>query len=271
MCMPYQKGGTCQKWVKTFCAMSMTQIFQDDSTIRCLSELNYSMMCLEECQLIHCNEMKVIFTISWRGMGKTTYIGTSRIQIPEVFPSLKILQIANLNNLQSLVEPIDLLRSELITLKLLKHIHLEHCPRLEKLFPCSLSLPSLEILIILFCSNLKTILYSQHKYEVSPSPLPNIKRIYLQELPQLQHIHDDAMFRFETPNWEKLFLRGCPSFQRLPLLKQEYPKSKVEVSGERGWWGKLQWSLPEQIEHFLHLPPPEFTSCKKHIIKSYLR
>ncbi|KAJ1274669.1 hypothetical protein BS78_05G079400 [Paspalum vaginatum] len=225
-------------------------------SLRHLLSVTY-MVCLEECQLIHCNEMKVVFTMSSSRTG--------------LLPSLKILQISNLNNLLRLVEPSDVEYSNLITLKLLKHIHLEHCPRLEEIFPCSLSIPALETLVIVFCSNLKTIFYKQGYYNLAPSPLPSIKSIYLQELPQLQHFHDDATFRFETPNWEKLFLRGCPSFQRLPLLKQEYPKSKVQVSGERGWWGKLQWSLPEQREHFLYLPPPQFTSCKKHIIKSYLR
>jgi hypothetical protein len=72
--------------------------------------------------------------------------------------------------------------------------------------------------------------YKRHNYNVARSPFPNIKSIYLQELPQLLNIHDDVTFRFEMPKWEKLFVRGCQSFQHLPLLKTEYPKSKVEVS-----------------------------------------
>nr|CAB3489291.1 unnamed protein product [Digitaria exilis] len=139
------------------------------------------------------------------------------------------------------------------------------------MFPCSLSLTALENLVILFCSNLKQIFYQDGQHDVAPSPLPSIKRIYLQDLPHLQRIHDDVMFRFETPKWEKLFVRGCHSFHHLPLLENEYPKSKVEVSGERDWWGKLKWSLPEQSDYYLHLPPPEFVSRKKHIIRSYLR
>ncbi|KAJ1274661.1 hypothetical protein BS78_05G078600, partial [Paspalum vaginatum] len=193
-------------------SITKSMFITDDSTIRCLNELNYSMVCLQECQLIHCNEMKVVFTTNWIGTGKPAYFGHWTIKIPEEFPSLKILQISNLNNLLRLVEPSDVRYSHLITLKLLKQIHLEHCPRLEKLFPC-LSLPAPETLVILFCSNLKTFFYKQGDYKVAPSPLPSIKRIYLQELPQLQHFHEDAMFRFETPNWEKLFLQGCPSFQ----------------------------------------------------------
>ncbi|KAF8662617.1 hypothetical protein HU200_056218 [Digitaria exilis] len=243
----------------------------DDSFIRCFTELNFIMMCLEECQLIHCREMEVVLKMHSKGAGERINYGNRSTITPEVFPSLKILQVSNLNNLISLVEPSDLTSSKLLTLKLLNHIHLEHCPRLEKLFPCSLSLPALETLVILFCSNLKTIFYKQPYYEVAPSPLPNIKRIYFQELPQLQHLHDDVTFQFETPNWEKLLVRGCHSFHRLPLLKQKYPKSKVVVSGKRDWWGMLQWSLRGQSDYYMHVPPPEFISCKKHIIRSYLR
>jgi hypothetical protein len=115
--------------------------------------------------------------------------------------------------------------------------------------------------------------YKQTDYdsEVAPSPLPKIERIYLQELPQLLHIHDDVTFRFETPKWEKIFVRGCQSFHHLPLLKMQHRRSKVEVSGEREWWDRLQLKLPEVSHYYLHIPPPEFVSRRKHIIRSYLR
>ena len=132
----------------------------------------------------------------------------------------------------------------------------------------------LESLVILFCPNLKIIFYKQNLSEVAPSPFPSIENIYLHELPQLQHIHEDVMFRSEMPRWEKLFVRGCPSFQRLPLLKEEYPKSKVKVkvSGERNWWDKLQLILPEQNDYYMQVPPPEFASRKQSvIIKIFLR
>jgi hypothetical protein len=229
----------------------------DDNFVRCLTDLNYNLNELEECQLERCHQMTVVFLM--RSLGS------------KALPYLQILQVFDLNNLLSLVEPSVLPYSYLITLKLLKHIHLEHCPRLEKMFPCSLSLPALDTLAILFCSNLKTIFYKQPRYEVAPSPLPNIKRIYLQELPLLQHFHDDVTFRFETPKWEKIFVRGCQSFHHLPLLKMQHRRSKVEVSGEREWWDRLQLKLPEQSHYYLHIPPPEFVSRKKHIIRSYLR
>ncbi|TVU26550.1 hypothetical protein EJB05_29102, partial [Eragrostis curvula] len=248
--------------------LSVTQsiFLRDDAFVICLTDLNSSLMSLEECQLQNCHEMKVVLRMNSEGPHEVW----GEIQGPGLSP-LKILQASSLTNLLSFVEPSDLSKCKLISLKLLQHIHLENCPRLEKMFPCGLSLPALESLVILFCTNLKTIFYQKPEYKVAPSPLPNIQRIYLQELPQLQHIHDDVMFSFEAPKWESLFVRGCQSFQRLPLLRKEYLKSEVKVSGERVWWQKLRW-IPEQRNYYLPVPPPEFASCKKGVvIKTYLR
>ncbi|CAL4982136.1 unnamed protein product [Urochloa decumbens] len=235
----------------------------DDDSVRCLTDLNYSLMSLEECQLQHCHRMTVVFRMS--------------SEAPGVLPSLRTLQVSNLKNLLSFI---DLTKTHTMfsrfpmfsTLKLLKHIHLEHCPRLEKIFPCSLSLPMLESLIILFCPNLKTVFYERSNYAVAPSPLPNIKNIYLQELPQLLHIHENIRFRSKMPKWQELFVRGCQSLRNLPLLKKEYPNSKVKVCGEGDWYDKLHLILPEQHGYYLLVPPQEFALRKKSvIIKSYLR
>ncbi|CAL4982154.1 unnamed protein product [Urochloa decumbens] len=251
-------------------SVAQSIFIMDDRFIRCLTELNHIMMSLEECQLMHCHEMKVVFEMHSEGTGAIEYFRDEQTRMPKELPRLKILQVSNLNKLLCLVEPNHPAYSKLITLKLIRHIHLEDCPRLEKIFPCCLSLPTLETLVILLCCNLKKIFYKQPDYEVAPSPLPSIKRIYLQEQPQLQQFHDDVMFELEIPKFEKLFVRGCQSFHRLPLLKKDNLKSKVEVSGERDWWGRLQWSLPEQSDYYMHVSPPEFVSCKKHIIRSYL-
>ncbi|KAK8451669.1 hypothetical protein SEVIR_6G247250v4 [Setaria viridis] len=254
----------------------------DDASIRCVSDLNCNLMSLEVCQLQHCHKMSVVFGMQSDRTGPMVYdkVGTWPFIVLLVFPALKILQASNLNNLVCVLETSALayiehhLWSWNLELKLLKHIHLEHCPRLEKIFPSCLSLPALETLVILFCPSLKTIFYKTHELpqSVAPCPLPNIENIYLQELPQLQHIHEDAMLRFATPKWETLLVRSCRSLRRLPFLK-EHPKSKVKVSGEHYWWDRLQLSLPEQGNYYLQVPPPpEFASGKKKvIIKSYLR
>uniref|UniRef100_K3YL46 Disease resistance protein At4g27190-like leucine-rich repeats domain-containing protein n=1 Tax=Setaria italica TaxID=4555 RepID=K3YL46_SETIT len=254
----------------------------DDASIRCVSDLNCNLMSLEVCQLQHCHKMSVVFGLESNRTDPMVYDkaeadGPSIVL--SVFPALKILQASNLNNLVCFLETSALAylehrgRSWTLKLKLLTRIHLEHCSRLEKIFPSRLSLPALETLVILFCPSLKTIFYKTYEdEEVAPCPLPNIESIYLQELPQLQHIHEDAMFRFATPKWETLLVRSCRSLRRLPFLK-EHPKSKVKVNGERDWWDRLQLSLPEQGNYYQQVPPPpEFASRKKKlIIKSYLR
>ncbi|OQU82982.1 hypothetical protein SORBI_3005G057000, partial [Sorghum bicolor] len=213
----------------------------DDNFVSCLTDLSNSLMTLEECLLLDCNQMTVVFRM--------------RPPVTEVLESLRILQASCLKNLLCIVEPVRDWRTRYDS----------------KLFPYSMSLPALETLVILFCSNLKTIFYCGPYYAVQLSPLPNIKSIYLQELPQLLHIHDLVKFQFETPKWEKLFVRGCQSFRHLPFLKKKYPKYKVRVNGEREWWNRLQLKLPEQSYYYLHVAPPEFVSRKKHIIESYLR
>ncbi|TKW11728.1 hypothetical protein SEVIR_6G251950v4 [Setaria viridis] len=251
----------------------------DDASIRCVNDLNCNLKSLEVCQLQHCHKMTVVFGMLSDRTGPTVLDGAKEESstVFSVFPALKILQASNLNDLvcflETSLEYSHNRWSWTLKLKLLKHIHLEHCPRLEKIFPSRLSLPALETLVILFCPSLKTIFYKTREDDpVAPCPLPNIESIYLQELPQLQHIHEDAMFRFATPKWETLLVRSCRSLRRLPFLK-EHPKSKVKVSGERDWWDRLQLSLPEQGNYYQQVPPPpEFASRKKKvIIKSYLR
>ncbi|TKW11641.1 hypothetical protein SEVIR_6G245300v4 [Setaria viridis] len=249
----------------------------DDASIRCVSDLNRNLMSLEVCQLQHCYKMTVVFRMESDRTGPMVYdMAKERsfaFAVHSIFPALKILQASNLNNLVCFLETrLSTGYGSWWTLELLKRIHLEHCPRMEKIFPSNLSLPALETLVILFCPSLKTVFYKTDEHElVAPCPLPNIESIYLQELPQLQHIHEDAMFRFATPKWETLFVRGCRSLRRLPFLK-EHPKLKVKVSGERDWWDSLQLSLPKQGKYYLQVPPPEFASRKKNvIIKSYLR
>jgi hypothetical protein len=250
----------------------------DDASIRSVGDLNCNLMSLEVCQLQHCHIMTVAFGLQSDRTGPMAYDNPKEgsLKVFSIFPALEIFQASNLNYLicfleASATQPYGYYWT--LKLKLLKHIHLEHCPRLEKIFPYHLSLPALETLVILFCPSLKTIFYKTPVDKVVvPSSLPNIKSINLHELPQLQHIHEDAMFRFATPKWETLLVRGCRSLRRLPFLK-EHPKSKVKVNGEREWWDRLQLSLPEQGNYYLQAPPPpKFASRKKKVvIKSYLR
>ncbi|CAN6248449.1 unnamed protein product [Urochloa humidicola] len=158
----------------------------------------------------------------------------------------------------------------------LKHLVLENCPRLEGVFPCGCGLPCLETLDILFCYNLKAVFYN---YGESPNDyeLPRLRRIRLQELPLLEHLHVDDP-TLDTPKWEELHVRGCWSLRRLPRLRQQ-PANKlaVKVSGERAWWNKLRWDrddhrTPSHRGSYEPRLPPASTSIRERVvIRTYLR
>jgi hypothetical protein len=114
----------------------------------------------------------------------------------------------------------------------LKHLVLEHCPRLEGIVPRYCELPRLETLDIFFCYNLKAIFYASGSSSSSGDyKLPCLRRIRLQELPLLQHLHVDNPM-LTAPAWEELHVRGCWSLRRLPRFRRQ-PDKAVKVSGER--------------------------------------
>ncbi|CAL5067514.1 unnamed protein product [Urochloa decumbens] len=106
----------------------------------------------------------------------------------------------------------------------------------------------------------------------SPSPgylqLPCLRRIRLQELPLLEHLHVDDP-TLDAPKWEELHVRGCWSLCRLPRLRQQ-PAKAVKASGERAWWNKLRWH--DHRSHYEPRLPPAYASIRERvIIRTYLR
>ncbi|TVU14677.1 hypothetical protein EJB05_38161, partial [Eragrostis curvula] len=160
----------------------------------------------------------------------------------------------------------------------LKHLRLEHCPRLKGVVPCGSALPSLVTLDILYCYNLKTIFYGKYGSNPSSYQLLGLRRMHLQELPLLKHLHvDDPIIT--GPAWKELHVRGCWSLRRLPRLNQRPDKmAAVKVSGERAWWRNLQWDRQEDDGASLHrgsyqpvLPRASASFHERVVIKSYLR
>ncbi|TVU14682.1 hypothetical protein EJB05_38166, partial [Eragrostis curvula] len=118
---------------------------------------------------------------------------------------------------------------------------------------------SFTILIILALSDLSNDLDELEecmlrRYESNPSSyqLPGLRRMHLQELPLLKHLHvDDAIIT--APAWKELHVRGCWSLRRLPRLNQQPDKMEgVKVSGERAWWQNLRWDREEDDGASLH-------------------
>jgi hypothetical protein len=197
--------------------------------------------------------------------------------------NLKNVHVSYLGSLTHFYRPL----SDANNFNALKHLVLEHCPRLEAIVPCDCVLPSLETLDILFCYNLKSIFYDRlpsskilYSIRLSSSSdyyqLPCLRRIHLQELPLLEHLHDGNNPMLTAPAWEELHVRGCWSLRRLPRFRQQ-PDKAVEVSGERAWWSKLRWDqdgdAPLHRDCYEPRLPPVLASRPERpvVIESYLR
>ena len=223
----------------------------DDTHVPCLSDLSYFDK-LEECKLQRCHRMVRVFN--------DAYLKSLR----------RSLKNAHVSHLKSLTHFQPLAHTDF---RGLKHLRLEHCPRLEGVMPHGSALPSLVTLDILFCYNLKAIFY--YNSESSSSfELPCLRRIHLQELPLLEHLRDDDAV-LAAPAWEELHVRGCWSLRRLPRLDRRQGKKAVAVSGERAWWTKLRWDDQQDGSHRggyePRLPPASASIRERVIIKSYLR
>ncbi|CAL5032343.1 unnamed protein product [Urochloa decumbens] len=217
----------------------------DDCHVSYLSDLS-DFGELEECMLRRCHQMEQVFNMAAYGVRWT----------------LKNAYVSHLKSLTHFYRP-----SGSYPLYALKHLVLENCPRLEGVFSRDCGLRSLETLDILFCYNLKAVLYNHGRYSGGYYKLPHLRRIRLQELPLLEHFHvDDPILT--APAWEELHVRGCWSLRRLPRLDKQ-PAKAVKVSGERAWWSKLRWDDDGSYEP--RLPPASASIRKRVVIRTYLR
>ena len=204
-----------------------------DTHVSCLSDLgDYSYFDeLEECMLRRCHRMVRVFSYDLDVLS---------------------LQNAHVSRLRSLTHFYSGGGGD--NFNAMKHLFLEYCPRLEGIVPRDCELPSLETLDILCCYNLKAIFYDNGP-QSSPAgyTLPCLRRIRLQELPLLEHLHVDNPM-LTAPAWEELHVRGCWSLRHLPRFHQQ-PDKAVEVSGEQTRWDKLSWDQDDDA-------PPHRDSCE---------
>lgn len=227
----------------------------DDTYVSCLTKLS-SFDKLEDCKLRSCHHMKHVLEYAY-SMGQ----------------SLQNVRVSQLQSLIHFYKPLEY--NDTSNFDSLKHLHLEYCPRLERIVPRESALPSLTTLDILFCYNLKTIFYQHPCEQPINYQLPILQRMRLQELPLLQHLRDDVNAAISAPAWKELHVRGCWSLRRLPLLRQEHSSQAVEVSGERAWWRKLIWDDDSSTMHSASykskLPLPFASFNERATVMSYLR
>ncbi|XXG69034.1 hypothetical protein AAC387_Pa06g1995 [Persea americana] len=117
----------------------------------------------------------------------------------------------------------------------LKHIYLEHCPRLFSLFYASVCFENLETLEINFCDNLER-LFEEDNVE-GQAVFPQLKELYLLKLRKLECICNGKL-----PGLEKLKAHGCPLLQRLPLpTATGNTLNTVVIGGHQEWKRDLKW------------------------------
>ncbi|CAD6340578.1 unnamed protein product [Miscanthus lutarioriparius] len=77
---------------------------------------------------------------------------------------------------------------------------------------------NLETIEVVCCGELREIFSSDPGVQQQEHrEFPRLKRIYLYELPMLQHIYGHHML---APNLERLKIRGCWSLKRLPAVRR---------------------------------------------------
>ncbi|KAJ3697808.1 hypothetical protein LUZ61_001513 [Rhynchospora tenuis] len=274
----------------------------DDGFISSLTDLCPTFQMLLECKLRRCHHMDAIFkpTIYKQGSKLETLWASKLEKITEVLAYLEIKK----DDVVQLVEkeyPLDqtvfmnednqisymrrtksgdwikVERETAITwwwqpneFSSLKHVHLEYCARLERIFPCEMLLPHLETLTVIHCGNLRTVFYktdyiSEDNSSFYKVRLQNLHTIQLHELPKLSHLYENYMDPLVMRQWKKLHFRGCWNLQWIPLLVEER-NQKVLVDGEARQCKKLKARRGKnQLSYYDFKSPHPLAAIKEHV------
>uniref|UniRef100_A0ACD5VMW3 Uncharacterized protein n=1 Tax=Avena sativa TaxID=4498 RepID=A0ACD5VMW3_AVESA len=135
----------------------------------------------------------------------------------------------------------------------LQHLHLQSCPRLQFVLPMWVSsLPSLETLHIIRCSDLVHVFILDEEYpaEITTDGIvfPKLTTIHLHELPKMQNI---CQVKMVARALESIKIRGCWGLRRLPSVAargQGEKKPTVEI--EKDVWDALEWDVDHHADHF---------------------
>ncbi|XP_058073120.1 putative disease resistance protein At4g19050 [Magnolia sinica] len=203
----------------------------DNGFIRDLGDVE--MHEVRECLVKSCEQMEIFFG------GKN-----------QCFECLEKIWMSDLASMRRVCDGMG----RIISFPLLKHIYLEHCPRLVNFVSSGVSLLSLEKLEIRFCNRLESLFQGD---VVVDGSLERLHTVHLWELPKLDRI---CSGRYLSA-LKKLIVRGCGKLKELPLRAGPYNAIRggggVQVGGEMAWWENLRWedeSIKDDI-HFIEWRP----------------
>ncbi|CAL5088902.1 unnamed protein product [Urochloa decumbens] len=155
----------------------------------------------------------------------------------------------------------------------LKAINLHLCPRLTFVLPLTWSqtLSSLETIRIMYCGDLNQLFPLEEFLKESSTghprgelELPNLKHMYLHELPRLHQICELKIF---APKLETIWVRGCWSLKRIPATRNR-PDRRPIVDCEKDWWNKLEWDGNKTRHHPSLFELHHSKYYKKNILRS---
>ncbi|XP_058073123.1 uncharacterized protein LOC131221840 [Magnolia sinica] len=182
---------------------------------------------LRECLVKSCEKMEIFFG------GKN-----------QCFECLEKMWMSDLASMRRVCDGLG----RIISFPLLKHIYLEHCPRLVNFVSSGVSLLSLEKLEIRFCNRLESLFQGD---VVVDGSLQRLHTVHLWELPKLDRICSGRYL----PALKKLTVRGCRKLKDLPLRAGPNNAIRggggVQVRGEMAWWENLRWE-DESTKHDIH-------------------
>ncbi|KAH7843916.1 hypothetical protein Vadar_022338 [Vaccinium darrowii] len=223
---------------------------------------------LKACAVVHCDRIECILS---------SPSSSSTCNAP--FQSLEKLVIHGLQNLSALYKwgrgdvavPLN------GTFSNLRQFEIIGCPKIKKLFTRHFlqHLHNLELLYVWECKQMEEIISLDDEeenenaamYECSSSSsdpsssnspsfdstaisFPRLKRLSMQQLPELKGICKGAMARDSIQSIEVI---RCPKLKRLPLSlhpcdEQHSPTCPLEeiVIDDKQWWESLEWSHPGQ-------------------------
>lgn len=187
---------------------------------------------LEELKVSSCDQMEEII-----GEFSSTHVTLPRLR-RLILCSLPELKSIGISTNSGPVPPGSLSR--------LGELEIRNCKRIKKLLPRGLveNLENLEELLVCSCGQMEEIVgEDEGKCRSTHVNLPRLRRLALQNLPQLKSI---SMSTSICDSIEKIWITKCNKLKKVPLFcgqKSAPPALKAIfiLKGEREWWDSLEW------------------------------
>ncbi|ERM99003.1 uncharacterized protein LOC18427036 [Amborella trichopoda] len=150
-------------------------------------------------------------------------------------PNLEHLDIADQPNMTTIWEDLGA-----GSLRKLKRLAIQNCPRLEALPLGLMKLESLEKLLIKECNSVVTVTPNE---AVEGATLPNLVELRLEELPNLEKVWSGST---ALPKLKYATITGCPKLKKFANFN--IGLSLESLRGSKDWWEGLELEEDEKLK-----------------------